>query len=98
MVKDSTRKSTVIIPNYNGISYIKNCLESLLCDRKEHDFDVIVVDNHSTDNSRELVEKEYPGVQLICFEENTGFCKAVNAGIRAAQTEYVILLLSLIHI
>lgn len=85
-------KSTVIIPNYNGIAYIKNCLDSILADKAETDYKVIVVDNHSTDGSRELVEKEYPWIKLLTFEENTGFCKAVNAGIEASDTEYVILL------
>ncbi len=92
MAKDRVIKSTVIIPNYNGIAYIKNCLDSLRKDREGNAFDVIVVDNHSTDGSKELVAKDYPDVKLIVFEENTGFCKAVNAGIEAAATEYVILL------
>lgn len=92
MTRDSVIKSTVIIPNYNGLIYIKNCLDSLLSDRREKPFEIIVVDNHSTDGSKELVEKEYPDVKLIKFSENTGFCKAVNAGIQAADTEYVILL------
>lgn len=85
-------KSTVVIPNYNGIAYIKNCLDSLYVDMEETACNVIVVDNHSTDGSRELLKKEYPWITLITFEENTGFCKAVNAGIEAADTEYVILL------
>lgn len=92
MAKEVIGKSTVVIPNYNGISYIKNCLDSLLVEKAEKDFAIIVVDNHSTDGSRELVREQYPQVELICFEENTGFCKAVNAGIEASKTEFVILL------
>lgn len=84
------RKTTVVIPNYNGIKYLENCLLSL--------FDgtviphVIVVDNASSDGSREVVEEKFEQVQLITFKENTGFCKAVNAGIKASDTEYVMLL------
>ena len=92
MAKAGKIRSTVIIPNYNGIAYIRNCLDSLLPGKEETDCKVIVVDNHSTDGSREVLEKEYPWVTLIAFEENTGFCKAVNAGIEASDTEYVILL------
>ena len=92
MARDSAIKSTVVIPNYNGIAYIKNCLDSLLKEQEEKAFHVIVVDNHSTDGSKEQVALEYPNVKLIAFEENTGFCKAVNAGIEASDTEYVILL------
>lgn len=92
MAKESIVQSTVVIPNYNGISYIKNCLDSLLKEKAKKDFSIIVVDNNSTDGSREIVQKQYSQVELICFEENTGFCKAVNAGIEASKTEFVILL------
>lgn len=92
MAKQCVIKSTVVIPNYNGIAYIKACLDSLMEDRKKRDFAIIVVDNHSTDGSKELVLESYPTVQMIAFDENTGFCKAVNAGIEASDTEYVILL------
>ena len=85
MIKQNVKKSTVVIPNYNGISYIENCLDSLL--KEVWDFDVIVVDNHSIDKSKEVVLENYPFVKVISFEENTGFCKAVNAGIQAATTE-----------
>ena len=90
MIKQNVKKSTVVIPNYNGISYIENCLDSLL--KEVWDFDVIVVDNLSIDKSKEVVLENYPFVKVISFEENTGFCKAVNAGIQATTTEYVILL------
>ena len=92
MAREGAIKSTVVIPNYNGIAYIENCLDSLMKLQDETKFHVIVVDNHSTDGSKELVVKKYPNVKLIAFEENTGFCKAVNAGIEASDTEYVILL------
>ncbi|MBQ8597714.1 MAG: glycosyltransferase family 2 protein [Lachnospiraceae bacterium] len=83
-------KTTVVIPNYNGIKYLENCLSSLLEGTViPH---VIVVDNASSDGSREIVEEKFGQVQLVTFEENTGFCKAVNAGIKAADTEYVMLL------
>jgi len=71
--------------------YIRACLDSLLrCEKKP--FPVIVVDNGSTDGSDGLIQREFPGVKLIRFQENQGFCVAVNAGIRAADTPYVILL------
>lgn len=83
--------TTVIIPNLNGIHYLKNCLDSLYA-CEETAFPVIVVDNGSTDGSRELVRREYPDVRLLCFAQNRGFSAAVNAGIRLADTPYVILL------
>ncbi len=86
-------KATVVIPNYNGMKFIKECLESLLAqDIPPSEYCVIVVDNGSTDGSRQLIEDTFPGVSLIALPVNTGFCHAVNVGIRAAKTPYVILL------
>lgn len=84
-------KSTVVIPNYNGIKYIEACLESLFIGTTK-DVEVIMVDNASTDGSLELVKDKFPQVQIIENQENTGFCKAVNQGILASRTPYVILL------
>lgn len=84
-------RSTIVIPNYNGIKYIQACLESLYGGTSK-EFEVIVVDNASTDGSMELVRDQFPGVRLIVNRENTGFSHAVNQGIRASTTPYVILL------
>lgn len=84
-------KSTVVIPNYNGIKYIEACLESLFAGT-EKDFEVIVVDNASNDGSVEIIKQKFPQVSLIQNKNNTGFCKAVNQGIQASKTPYVILL------
>lgn len=83
-------KVTVVIPNYNGIKYLAACLDSLRCQTSK-DFSILVVDNGSTDGSFELLS-DYPEVKSIRFEENHGFCAAVNAGICAADSDYVILL------
>ena len=84
-------KTTVVIPNYNGIKYMEDCL-TFLSRCKETEFATIVVDNGSSDGSRELVAEKFPWVELIVNEENLGFCKAVNQGIRASRTPYVLLL------
>ena len=83
-------KTTVIIPNYNGLDFLKNCLESTT--KSTVRASVIVVDNGSRDESPQWVAENFPGVQVIAFPENRGFCAAVNAGIRAAKTPYVFLL------
>ncbi len=82
-------KTTVIIPNYNGIKYLEKCLRSLREDDAE--VPVIVVDNGSSDGS-ENVYSLFPKVTQIRNAENLGFSAAVNQGIRAAETEYVLLL------
>lgn len=85
------KKITVVIPNFNGIQYVERCLDSLKR-QTFSEFDVIFVDNGSVDGSRELTEEKYPWVRVIALAENTGFCKAVNIGIEATQTPYVVLL------
>lgn len=87
-------KTTVVIPNYNGIKYLENCIEKLLKAKKQGEFQILVIDNGSTDGSKEKAG-EYKSknlLELVEFPENTGFCGAVNEGIRRAETEYVLLL------
>ena len=87
----SMQEISVIIPNYNGLKFVRGCLDSLRA-QTFSGFSVIFVDNGSTDGSRQLVEREYPEVQVLALPENLGFCGAVNRGIRAAGTPYVVLL------
>lgn len=82
---------TVIIPNWNGKYLLEPCLESLYRQEFE-DFETIVVDNGSADDSVSFIEKHFPQVRVIRFESNTGFSRAVNAGIAAADSPYVALL------
>lgn len=85
----SGKQITIIIPNYNGLQFMEPCLEALK--RQDcQDFDVLVVDNGSSDGSAEwLKAQEIPSLLL---PRNTGFSGAVNAGIRESSTPYVILL------
>lgn len=87
------KKVTIVIPNYNGIKYIRGCMDSLRRQAKEGiPFDIVVVDNASKDGSLEILKQEYPEAGIIDLETNTGFCHAVNVGIQASKTPYVILL------
>ncbi len=84
-------RAVVIIPNYNGLTWLKGCLRSL--ERQStKDFTVLLVDNASTDGSVEYVKRYFPDVKLLQLKENTGFSGAVNAGIRATAEPYIILL------
>ena len=82
-------KTTIIITNYNGLSFMEPCFESLK-EQTVRDFKVLVVDNGSTDGSVEWLKEHR--VPSIFLKENTGFSGAVNTGIRAADTPYVLLL------
>ncbi len=81
---------SVVIPNYNGMQYIKRCLDSLMAQTWK-DLEIIFVDNGSADGSREYVMQQYPSVRLVALPENTGFCGAVNVGIRLSKGAYVVL-------
>ena len=82
---------SVIIPNFNGIAFLDSVLASLEGQTLKN-FEVILVDNGSTDGSCSFVTANYPWVHLIELSEDFGFCGAVNAGIRAAKAPYVLLL------
>lgn len=83
-------KTTVIIPNYNGMQFLKACLSSL--SQEGHKFDTIVVDNGSTDGSVSYIKEHFRTVTVIQSEKNEGFPAAVNKGVKAAKTPYVLLL------
>ncbi len=86
-------KVTVVIPNYNGIKFLEGCLDSVLNQEPETpEYEVLVVDNGSADESVEFLRERYPGVKVETLSENTGFCHAVNVGIRLSASPYVILL------
>lgn len=82
------RKVAVVIPNWNGMAYLETSLSSL--ERKK--YPVILVDNASTDGSVDYVRKHFPEVEVICLDQNYGFCRAVNEGIKKSGAEFVVLL------
>ncbi len=82
---------SVIIPNWNGAKFLPGCLNSLRAQTYRH-FEVLVVDNASTDESVALIRRDYPEVQLITLPHNRGFAGAVNAGIAEAKGTLVALL------
>lgn len=83
-------KITVVIPNYNGMKYIPDCLQTLSA--QDYPAHILIVDNGSTDGSVEWIKEHYPEFELCLLGENTGFCNAVNVGIEKATTPYVLLL------
>lgn len=89
MVKEF--KASIIIPNWNGKEYLKNCLKSLE-DQSFKNFELIVVDNGSVDGSKDYIKKNYPTVTLIEINRNIGFSPAVNLGIKRAKGKYIILI------
>lgn len=83
---------TVIIVNWNARDFLESCLESLRESMDEGICDVTVVDNASSDDSREMVRSLFPRVDLIESESNLGFAKGNNLGIARASTPFILLL------
>ena len=85
-------KLSVVIVSYNVRSYLEQCLQSVQRALEGIEGEVFVVDNHSTDDSVEVVKRDYAWVKLMENQENQGFARANNLAIRQAQGEYVLLL------
>lgn len=83
---------SVIIVSWNAKEFLSKCLQSLIVEIDEHNWEVIVVDNASSDGSQELVRNKFPHVQLICNDNNLGFARANNIGIRQSRGEYLFLI------
>lgn len=81
-------KVSVIIVNYNGSHHLVNCLDSLKA-TDYPSFDLILVDNSSTDNSLQIVEDGFPDCKVIRFKENMGFSIANNIAAKGADGEYL---------
>lgn len=83
---------SVIIVNYNAQYFLKNCIGSILKSVGVPELEIIVVDNHSTDGSCELLKACFPKLKLIPNDHNEGFSKGNNRGVSAAKGTYVLLL------
>lgn len=82
---------SIVIPNFNGRKYLEICLSSIQNLTYPH-FEIIVVDNASTDGSVDFVKANYPRVKLLVNAVNLGFAEGCNVGIRNAKGNYVALL------
>ena len=84
-------QASVIIPSWNGRELLEECLRSL-ARQTFRDFEIIVVDNGSADDTVAWLAAEHPSVRLVAFSENRGFAAAANGGIRAARGRTIVLL------
>lgn len=82
---------SAIVVNWNGRDYLPRCLDALLAQRPAP-AEVLLVDNHSDDGSRELVAQRYPSVRILDTGRNAGPCHARNQGVAAAAHELCLLL------
>jgi len=75
-----------VVVNFNGSQYLKGCLSAI---EAQGEASVILVDNGSKDDSKAVIEKQFPSLRLIENAENVGFAGAANQGAEAARSRYV---------
>lgn len=86
---------TIVILTYNSQFWLKKTLESLkefYLDRTEREVEVVVVDNHSTDETLAMLRHSFRWAELIELDDNQGFAAGNNVALRQVESEYVMLL------
>jgi GT2 family glycosyltransferase len=83
---------TIIVVSFNTRAMTLECLRSVVSETREADYELIVVDNASSDGSAAAIAAEFPDLELIALEENIGFARANNLAARRARGERLLLL------
>jgi GT2 family glycosyltransferase len=81
-------KVSVVVVNYNGLQYLDACLNSIL-KQDFRDYEVIFVDNASTDSSLEYARRHFPGLVFVANNLNSGYAGGINSGLAVARGEYI---------
>lgn len=91
-MNNNSKKVAVIILNWNGAELLRRYLPSVVANTNAQMADVIVADNGSTDNSLEVMAKEFAGVKTLTFDQNYGFAEGYNRCIELTRYPYTVLL------
>jgi len=84
---------SVIIPNYNGQHFLQKCISSLLnVNFQTNEYEILMVDNDSSDSSVTYVQSTFPSVKVILLDKNCGFGRSINIAARQARGKYIALL------
>src|SRR5215813_14097115 len=87
---DENNRVSIIVVNWNGERFLKDCLGALTC-QSHPNYEIILVDNGSSDNSIRFVRQNFPEVKVIALGENTGFTGGNAAGLEIAQGAFIAL-------
>lgn len=83
---------SVCVVNYNTKYLLGQCLSSLLEHSEGLDVEIVVVDNHSWDESVNMIKRDFPEVKLIANKRNTGYAHAVNQAIKLSRGDFILVL------
>ncbi|MEM4662842.1 MAG: glycosyltransferase family 2 protein, partial [Candidatus Diapherotrites archaeon] len=93
MKKNNLPNVSIIVATYNRANILRKTLNAMLKLKYPSKYEIIVINDGSTDNTREMLNKEFLGndkITIINFEKNQGVCKARNAGIKIAKHEIIV--------
>lgn len=85
-------KLSIVIPTYNAHEWIQGCIDSIILHQPACSYEIIVVDDKSTDDTVAIVRQRFPAVRLLLNNKNLGFGKTVNVGVRASSGDYILVL------
>jgi N-acetylglucosaminyl-diphospho-decaprenol L-rhamnosyltransferase len=83
---------SIVIVNYNTCALLRDCLHSVYASEGQFDYEVIVVDNRSPDDSVQMVQQGFPQARLIASPINGGYAYANNLGLKQARGDFLLLL------
>ncbi len=83
---------SIIIVSFKSVDYLTQCLRTIQSNLKNIEHEIIVIDNASNDGSVEVVKRDFPEIILMENEDNLGFSKANNQGIKVSRGRYILLL------
>lgn len=87
-----TMELSIVLVNWNSVDYLRECLTSIYAQTRGIDFEVIVVDNASSDGQARSLKAEFPQVTLIESDHNLGFAGANNLGFKCSSGEHILFL------
>ena len=82
------KKASVILVNYNGMSHLDTCISSVL-KQSYKNFELIFVDNNSSDGSLEYAQNKFPNLIFVVNDKNLGYAGGINSGLTHATGEYI---------
>lgn len=88
-------RASIVIPNYNGRELLAKNLPAVIAACRtwwRSGYEIIVVDDASTDDSLDFLKKNFPQVKIVCHQKNQRFAASCNTGVEAAKGEIVVLL------
>ena len=85
-------KLSIVIPTYNAHEWIQGCLDSIALHHPCAEYEIIAVDDASSDDTIAIVRQQFPTVRVFSNEKNVGFGKTVNVGLKMATGEYLLVL------